>query len=466
VFTLGKVLLTKSKENNILQIHIYLIRKHLQKKLSATQKKVASNLYWAMLGKIVNILSALFVGILVARYLGPEQYGLMNYVISFVTIFNIIATFGLDDIEIRELSKQPENRNAIIGTTFRIRLFFATVAFLLIFILLWIFKSDRFTSSMILIYAITLFPGCFNVIRNYFTSIIQNEYVVKTEIIRTVIGVLIKISLLFLKAPLSLFILATVAEMLLVSSGYIISYQKKVGKIKDWRFQKEYVLFFIREAFPLVLSGAAIIIYQRIDQVMIKNMIDNESVGYFATAGKFVDLILFLPLIITQTVTPILVRLYSSDTVRYEQKKQTFFDLLVWTSVIISLIVSLSAYWLISFTYGKQYLLAVPALQIMAWKTVGMALSSSSGQIIILEGIQKWSIIRNIIGMLVCVGFNLLLIPKYGIKGSAWVTIFTVFISGFLAHIFIPTYRPIMKLQIKSIIFGWKSILHLKSSLK
>ena len=78
--------------------------------LSPTKKKVAKNVYWAFLGKIVNMAAALFVGIIVARYLGPSQYGLMNYVISYVAIFEVISEFGLSNIEIRELSHHPDKK--------------------------------------------------------------------------------------------------------------------------------------------------------------------------------------------------------------------------------------------------------------------------------------------------------------------------------------------------------------------
>lgn len=91
--------------------------------LSENKKKVFANLFWAMTGKIVNMAGALLVGILVARYLGPSQYGLMNYVISYVTLFTIISNFGLDNIEIRELSRTPERKEYILGTCFRIRMF-------------------------------------------------------------------------------------------------------------------------------------------------------------------------------------------------------------------------------------------------------------------------------------------------------------------------------------------------------
>lgn len=435
-------------------------------KLSENKKKVFANLFWAMLGKVVNMAGALLVGILVARYLGPSQYGLMNYVISYVALFTIISSFGLDDIEIRELSKYPENRNKILGTCFRIRLTFATLALLLIIITLLIYKTDKFTTCMILLYSVTLYTGCFNIIRNFFTSIVKNEFVVKSEITRTLIGACIKIFLLWIKAPLEYFIAATMFDTILVASGYFISYKKVIGQISEWKFDRTKVAFYIKEAFPLVLSGAAVIVYQRIDQVMIGNMIDKESVGYFATAGKFLDLILFLPMVLTQTITPLLVRAKESNIDEYNQKKQQFVNVVVWVSIILSTFVSLCAYWLIILTFGEKYLLAVPILQIMAFKTVGMALSSSSGQIIIMERIQKWAFIRNLIGCIICVGLNLILIPMYGVIGSAWVTIVTVVFTGCFANIFIPPYHGILKMQLKALTLGWKDIINIKYMLK
>ena len=100
-----------------LEIITFLKRKKFTM-LSGNKKKIATNIFWAFAGKIINMASALLVGILVARYLGPEQYGIMNYVISYVSIFTVISGFGLSNIEIRELSKNNDQRNYILGTCF------------------------------------------------------------------------------------------------------------------------------------------------------------------------------------------------------------------------------------------------------------------------------------------------------------------------------------------------------------
>lgn len=357
--------------------------------LAGNKKKVALNIFWAMLGKIVNMAGALLVAILVARYLGPENYGVMNYVISYVAMFMVLSEFGMSSIEIRELSSNPDKKESILGTCFVIRLIFSVITYILIAITLWFFKTDSFTTSMILLYSLSLFANTFQLIRNYFTSIIKNEYVVKSEISRTIIGAIIKIVLVCLNCSVEWFIFASLLDTVLVASGYFFSYRTIVGKITCWKFEKDMVWYIIKESFPLVLSGAAVVIYQRIDQVMIGNMIDKSSVAYFATAGKFLDLVIFLPMVLTQTITPLLVVVKEDDYEKYVQKKYQFLSVVLWISIILSVFLSISSYWLIYYSYGEKYLSAVPVLQIMAFKTVGMALSSSSGELIIIEKIQN-----------------------------------------------------------------------------
>ena len=431
-------------------------------KLSASKRKVLANVGWAMLGKGVRILAEIFVGILVARYLGPEKYGLMSYVVSFVSLFSILATFGLDNIEIRELARDREAKEVLIGTAFRLKLAFAAITIVLIGGIVLAFEPDRFTQTMIMVYAVSILVNSVGVIRNYFTSIVLNEYVVKTEIFRTVVGMGIKVALLVLRAPLAWFIVAVTFDSLLVASGYLYAYAAKVGKVADWRFDRRVAGHLVRQAFPLLLSGAAVLIYQRIDQVMIRNMIDDASVGYFSIAGKFTELILFLPIVMSQTVAPLLVRTRERDEEIYRQKRQQFVDAIVWTAMLLAVLVCLGAPWLVRWAYGRQYRAASPVLQILAFKAVGTALTASSGQLVIIEHLQKWAVVRNVIGCVVCVGMNYLLIPRFGIVGSAWATIFTVAFTGCLANAFIPPYHAIMKIQIKSLLFGWRELLQVR----
>jgi O-antigen/teichoic acid export membrane protein len=427
--------------------------------LSGNRIKVFQNIFWAVLGKVVNIFSGLFVGILVARYLGPEQYGLMSYVVSYVTLFSIIATFGFDNIEIRELAKSHQSKEQILGTALCLRLFLAFCTINLILISVFLFEADRFTLWMIVIYSFSLIFNTLAVIRNYFTSIVNNEYVVKTEIVRTIIGAGIKVVLLIAKAPLEWFVIAVTFDFFIIAVGYVYSYRKKIGDFKLWAFNKNIAVYQIKESFPLLLSGAAIILYQTIDQIMIRNMIDNAAVGQYVVAAKLADFIIFIPMIISQTITPILVQSRMSDTNLYELKKKFFFDVIIWSTVIFSLVLCLIAEPLITILYGNKYSEAIPVLQIVAWKAVFAAMFSSSGQIIIIEHRHKFAVFRNLIGCFFNILLNIFLIPVMGIIGSGIASIFTLLITGYVSHAIIKPYRFIFKLQTNSIIFGLPRLL-------
>lgn len=430
-------------------------------KIGENKRIYISNILWSLLGKLVNIVNSLFVGILVAKYIGPEQYGIMNYVISVVSLFTILSNFGLDNIEVRELSKQNTDKKIIMGTAFFLRLLFATIATVIVLLFVIIYENDLKIQIMIMIYSLSMFFSSFNIIRNYFTSQVLNKYVVKSEIYRTILGAILKIILVLIGASLIWFVIVLTFDFILVASGYLYSYKKKYIKEEkklEWKYNKTIAYYLIKQSFPLLLSGAAVIIYQKIDQVMIGNMIDKTSVGYFSTACKFTELILYLPSIISSTLTPKLVFSYENDKKQYIKHRQIFSNIIVWFSIITSVFVSLSAYWLIYYTFGKEYLLSVPVLQIMAYKAIGMALASSSGTIIVIENLQKYAVLRNIAGCIICITLNLILIPMWGIIGSALVTIITVFVSGYLIHILIEPFREIFFVQTRSLFIGWKDI--------
>jgi O-antigen/teichoic acid export membrane protein len=423
--------------------------------LPHSTERIVKNVYWALIGKCVSIFTSFIVGVFVARYLGPEQYGLMTYVISYVMLFSILTTFGLDSIEVRELAKGKISKDIILGTAIAIRLSLVVVTLLLIVITLLIFEPDAFTIAVVLIYSVSLFFVSLNVIRNYFTSIVQNEYIVKTEISRTLIGAAIKILLLINHASLLWFIIANTFDFMLIGSGFIYAYRKQVGNIyRSWRFEKDTAELLLKESFPLLLSGIAIIIYQRIDQIMIKSMIGYNAVGQFSIASGLIEYAIFIPIVIAQTITPILVQLHQKNIDIYNLRKQQFVDLMVWSSVLLALFLSLTARSIILLLYGDKFSNAIPVLQIMSWKLVFVSLFASSGQLIIIENIQRYAAVRNILGCVVCIILNLFLIPVWGIIGSAVASLATISFSGYFSHLVILPYRHLFQLQTSAMFSG------------
>jgi len=165
-------------------------------------------------------------------------------------------------------------------------------------------------------------------------------------------------------------------------------------------------------------------------------------------------------------VTPLLVQAHQNDMKEYKIKSQQFLNLMWWGAVFIALLISLFAYPIILILYGSTYSPAIVVLQIMAWRAVFDSFFAASGQLIIIENLQKYAVIRNIIGLIVCVGLNLILIPHFGIIGSAWTSIITMFFSGYISHLIIKPYRSIFRLQNESILYGWRSLFIFKNEKK
>lgn len=430
--------------------------------LSENAVKVTKNIGWALLGKVATLLGSFIVGIFVARYLGPEQYGLMSYVIAYVSIFQTLALFGMDNIEIREEAKNKEERDAIIGTAFVLKVFLSLVTMAAIAVIMAFSKTDTYTKWMIVLYSLSVIFNSFSVIRNYFTAIVWNEYVVKSEIFRTIIGMVIKVFLLLVHASLSWFIASMMFDFVLLSSGYCFSYSKKIDSMSLWHFDKKWAKVLLRQSFPLMLTTSAVIVYQRIDQVMLGDMLDNTTVGQFSVASKIVEMLVFVPSIICQTVMPILTDIFKKDKTAYRVRAQRVMNVTVWLSILLSVVVCLLSYYIMLFTFGKDFMSAIPILRVLSFKLIAVALSNAAGYLLIIEGLQDYAIFRDVLGCVACVALNLVFIPVLGAVGSAIVAIVSNFVAGYLADLVIPKYRHLFKMQTKAIFTGWKDVVRLK----
>ena len=431
--------------------------------LSGNKQKIVNNLLWAVGGKVVNLVGSLVLGIIVARYLGVEQYGLMNYVISYAFLFQTLASFGLDSIEVREEAAGKVPVNTIIGTAFWIKVVFGVICIALSIGTAVVMSEDGYTIGLVALYSSYIVFNSFVVIRNYFTSLVQNKYIVLSEIFRTFVGIAIKLTMWATDCSLTWFVAAFAFDHVLLAGGYISSYRHKIGKLKEWRFSLPYAKYLLKESFPLLLTNAAVIIYQRIDQVMIGHMVSKADVGYFSVAAKFVEVMIFIPATIAHTISPILVQMLDKSREIYTVKAQQYLNITVWVSILCSIGVSVISYWIVLHT---QYLHAAAILQVLSFKMVSVALSNGGGIMVIVERLQKWVFFRDVLGCLVCIGLNWWLLPLYGAMAAAFVAIAANLAAGYIADLLVPAYRHIFRQQTKALLLGWRDLVHIKQLLK
>ena len=418
---------------------------------SETFKKYFKNTSWLFAEKILRILISFLVTVLVIRYLGPEQFGLLSYAISFFGLFSAISVLGLESISIRELVKYPGKRDNILGSVFLLRLVGGIVTVILIALTLFISNESTDISILILIISTSAIFQSFSVVDYYFRAEVKAKYSVYVMMASVLFTSSLKILIIILEAPLIYFAIAFSVEFLITAAGFLTVYKNNSLKIINWKFQKELALSLLKDSWPLILSGLVVSVYMKIDQVMIKNMLNSEEVGYYAAAVRLSEAWYFIPIALTNSLFPAIINAKEIGKNFYFNRIQKLYDILAWIAISIAVPVSIFSSDIINILYGSEFKSAAPVLTIYIWAGVAVFLGVASGQYLITENFTQLSFFRTFIGMVINVILNLVLIPKYGIVGAAVATLISYSVAVFSIILFPKTKKQFF-MMIKSIL--------------
>jgi O-antigen/teichoic acid export membrane protein len=409
--------------------------------------KYFKNTSWLLTEKILRMVISFFVGIWLARYLGPERFGIFSYVLSFVGLFTAFTTLGLDSIVVRNLIKKPRHQNKLIGTTFLLKLIGAAISIILIAIAVNFTSNDRDTATLIFIVASSNIFYSFNVIDFYFQSQVLSRYIVYANIISLFISSILKIILLSIEAPLIAFVWVVFLDTIILFLGFIYFFFKKSKlKIKKITFSKKLAMSLMKESWPFMLSGVIISIYLKIDQVMIKEMLGTESVGQYAVAARLSEIWYFIPIVLITSLFPSILNAKEKSEEKYYFRLQQLYSMLTWLSITIALLVTFTADWVVGFLYGPEYDLTGSVLIVHVWSSIFIFFNIANSKWLLIEGLHTYRIIIDLFSTILNVLLNYVLIPKYGIVGAAWATLLSYSISILVIYSLIPNLRVSLKM--------------------
>lgn len=401
--------------------------------------------------RILSMVVALFVGVYVARYLGPERFGLLSYAGSFVGLFTALATLGLDGIMVRELVKTPERRDELLGTAFWLKAGGAILMWIGIAAAVPFTNNDTQTNILIVIIALGVIFQAFNVIDFSYQAEVKSKYVVYAQLFQLAVSSITKLILIWISAPLVWFAGVFLLDALIHAAGITTMYLKNTGKVWAWKWRWGTAKELLRDSWPLILSGMAMSIYMRIDQVMIKEMLGAEQVGYYAAAVRLSEAWYFIPMAITSSVFPAIINAKKQSEALYYQRLQKLYDLMAWLAVAIALPTTFLAAWVIRVLYGDAFLPAAGVLSIHIWAGVFVFLGVASGKWFICENYIKKNFYRTLFGMAINVILNLILIPLYRIYGAAIATFLGQMAANLIYDIFDKQIYPSLKLKINAL---------------
>ncbi|MFJ5445038.1 flippase [Methylobacillus methanolivorans] len=391
---------------------------------------------WLIADKVLRMGVGLIVGVWIARYLGPEQFGLWNYAIAFTALFSAFATLGLDGIVVRDIVKYPDRTNVLLGTAFVLKTFAGFIALFITMLAIYFVRSEPDIMWLVGIAAAGFIFQSINVIDFYFQAKVKSKYSVIPVAFSFIFISIVKIILLLNSAPLIAFAWAGFFEILLSGLFLLGAYYFNNLSIRLWRFDREIALELLRESWPLILSSIAIMIYMRIDQIMIGEILDNEAVGLFSAAVRVSELWYFVPIAIVNSTMPSIIELRYKNKALYFHKTLKLFKFLVIMAFLVAVVMSFVGEFLVKILFGSYYSLSASVLVIHTWAGVFVVLGVLSGSLLTIEGMQKFGFYRTLNGCVVNVVLNLLLIPKYGINGAAISTVISYAVAVFSVGIF------------------------------
>ena len=398
--------------------------------LTAGLKRYFANTSWLMGHRVLSMVVALFVGVYVARYLGPERFGLLSYAGSFVGLFMALATLGLDDIMVRELVKTPKRRYELLGTAFCLKAGGAILMWIGIAAAVPFTHNDTQTNILIAIIALAAIFQAFNVIDLNYQAEVKSKYVVYAQLVSLVVSSITKLIFIWISAPLVWFACVFLLDAVVRAGGLTAMYLKNSGNVWHWKWQWQAAKALLRDSWPLILSGMVISIYMKIDQVMIKEMLGAEQVGHYAAAVRLSEAWYFVPMTLTSSVFPAIINAKKQSEELYYQRLQKLYDLMVWLAVAIALPTTFLAPWVIRVLYGEAFLPAAGVLSIHIWAGVFVFLGVAVGKWFLSENLQFIAMICATIGAMINVLLNFILGEKYGIVGYAYATLISyVFVN-------------------------------------
>lgn len=388
-------------------------------------QKYFKNMGWMFSARIASMAISFIATAYIARHLGPTNYGQLSYALSFVGLFGFLAALGIDQVLYRDLIKYPEKRNEYLGSAMALKIIASVITIIVCIVSAIIWSPRDVSLFLIFLISLTFAFNSFQIIGYEFQADAKTKY-------PSIVSLLVVFTLNILKILVIVFgngviYLASIVllEPILYMIGLVYFRVRIYGNIRNWRFKKEIAVSLLKDSSPLIFSSAFAAIYARIDQVMIKNMMNTESVGLYDAAVRISEVWYFIPSIIVGSLFPAILNTKKiSDKLYYERIRKLFIVVLI-IAIGTSLLTTLFSKELVHIIFGAGFIGAVTVLQIYVWSNVWAALNNLTNFLLIAENLRKVILISSLLGMITNVVLNIYLIPIYGMVGAAFATLFS-----------------------------------------
>lgn len=420
-------------------------------KLSPNRLKILTNTTWLLADRILRMGLSLLVGVWVARYLAPDQFGLYNYAYAFAFIFNTVANLGLDGIVVRNLVQNTNHKDEILGTTLVLKLLGQIAAIGLGVVSITLLRpTDAASQWLVGIFTMGMLFEAFYGIDFWFQAQTQSKFPIIARTIALVVSSIFKVVFIQIKAPVEYFAAAYGIEAAVTALAMLVIYQSQGNLIKAWKFRTRTAIALLKDSWTLILSSFVIMIYMRIDQVMLGQLVGDRAVGLYSAAVKISEIWYFVPTALTSSVFPSIIQSRAVSAEKYSNQVQKVLDWLAAMAYIVAIVGTVFSNQFVVLLYGKDYAEAGAILAIHIWTGVFVASGIMRGSWTTVEGCMASMLASTALGAGVNVVLNYVLIPTHGGFGAAIATLVAQSVASYFTAALFPYTRSFFWMQTKA----------------
>jgi O-antigen/teichoic acid export membrane protein len=416
--------------------------------------KYLENTFWLMFERVFTLSVAFVLGIFIARYFGPRDLGILDFSRGISIFFTTFAGLSVEQFLVKMLLEREREKNSILGTIFFLKLS-ASLISLLCIILLYFFN---FFDEIIIFYIVIIITtssafSSFDVLRSYYQSKTLSRKIAFATSLQIIVSTLLKILFLYLELSVVYFAFIFLIDAIVFASGLIYTYFQSDDSIFNWTYNHSIAKETLSQCWPTIISGLIIIIYMRVDQLMIKWLLDAENVGYYSAAVRLSEIWFVVGSVINNSLFPAIIKLKISNPAIYKDRLQALLSLMVVVALLIIIPISLFSSTIVNFLFGPEFAPASGVLSIHAWSLLFIFLGLVGQYWMISENLQKLNLYQTLIGLTTNVILNQIMIPLYGINGAALATLISQMFASYLSYLILNKSRTMFWAQTRALFF-------------
>jgi len=382
-------------------------------------KTAIKSVSFLWMGSLIGSGSTFIIYTILARKIGPESFGLFSSALATITIFSLLAGFGVSKVWLKLFGKEGWGGTRWVkpSLNFVVLTLVLISAVLLLLTLLEI--HDNITRKLLLVLIFYIY-GYISV--ELVCSKLQLE-----ERYRELAFWQLSPNLLRLLIIVGCFYILDIS-LLAIEVGYIYALKghelienslSKTPKIKE----------VFKEAWPFGLANLFAFIYVQSDIIMVKYIVGDIETGYYNVSYVILASILIIPTILFgKFLMPKYHRWANHNAKKFREIYLLSNKFMMFSGMCIMLIVYFSSDFIIPLIFGEEYLPSISLMKTLSFTLPISFMAYSVGATLVTKSHMKTKVILMGIVALSNIFLNIILIPIYGAKGAAFATILSNFI--------------------------------------